>query len=353
MQGTEAKAHSCSTFLFENGPSLFVGHNLDDYIDVPGLVVVNKRGIKKSNIGWGELVSGLSETAKRLYWTSKYGSITYTARGRECIDGGLNEAGLYIGEMTLLETQYPQDDSRPKIYQVLWMQYVLDSFETVPEVLAHLDEFEIDDTCRWHFFICDRDGNAATIEFLDQKPVIHTGPDLIAKLLCNDTYQNELQRLKKYQGFGGDRPLDQEDGDMRFVWGAAMLTNGVQTGQTPLEYAIDILTRIRGESNRWGIIYDIPLRRIYFRTNEAREFRYVDFSAFDFSPDAPSLILDINEELQGDVTSYFKPYSDSINKEYIAKFWANVDWGDDFNSNTRPVLLENSSKYVMNIEREP
>lgn len=42
--------HSCSTFLLNNRNSLLVGHNLDDYIKVPGLVVINKRGIQKKTL---------------------------------------------------------------------------------------------------------------------------------------------------------------------------------------------------------------------------------------------------------------------------------------------------------------
>jgi len=38
---------SCSTFMLCCNGAFFVGHNLDDYSEVPGLVVVNKRGLEK------------------------------------------------------------------------------------------------------------------------------------------------------------------------------------------------------------------------------------------------------------------------------------------------------------------
>jgi len=105
--------HSCSTFLLADDDNLFIGHNLDDNIDVPGMIVVNKRDKAKENVSWDELWpdpfwSRRSKTmGRKIHWRSRYGSVTYNTNGKEFIDGELNEAGLYVGEMNLLETQYP------------------------------------------------------------------------------------------------------------------------------------------------------------------------------------------------------------------------------------------------------
>jgi hypothetical protein len=347
-------AHSCSTFMLERGDDLLVGHNLDEYIDVPGLVVVNKRGVRKFSTSWAELTSDTraqSTLQQPLRWTSQYGSLTYTTRGRECIDGGMNEAGLYVGEMTLMGTQYPEVPHAPRMYQVLWMQYLLDCYATVPQVVAHLGDVQLDGTCQWHFFVADRDGNAAVIEFLDLRPVIHAGSALPIPLLCNAAYQSELDSLAHYAGFGGSIPTDSVGAqDMRFVWGAQMLAASGGPTQSSLARAWEILTRLEGESNRWGIIYDVRSLRMHFRTNLAPTPRFVDFGAFDFSPRTPPLILDINEDLAGDVSSRFVPYTQARNREFIARFWSGVDGGEEFNTILKPGMIDASARYIERLD---
>ncbi len=119
------------------GDTILVGHNLDEnFAEIPGLMVVNPRGIAKTGIGWNGLVNPLA----RVKPTSlgKYGSLTYSAFGKEFPDGGLNEAGLYVGEMNYYYTEYPGDKTLIRLYHNQWIQYLLDNFETVDQVLADL-----------------------------------------------------------------------------------------------------------------------------------------------------------------------------------------------------------------------
>ena len=346
----DEEAHSCSTFMLKQGDDLFVGHNLDDYIEVPGLVVVNKRGVSKVSTSWDELISKtypLSTVHDRLQWTSQYGSLTYNTRGRECIDGGMNETGLYIGEMTLWGTEYPEVPNVPKMCQVLWMQYLLDCCETVSDVVVHLDDVQIDGTCMWHFFVSDRDANSAVIEFFEKKTTVYTGSEMPVPLLCNDSYQNELKRLRGYVGFGGEIPINRAcEGDMRFVWGAQMFTEKDSGDPSSFDRAWTILDRLKGDKTNWGIIFDVRNCRMYFRTNEAPQARFVDFDSFDFSPTTPVLILDINEDLAGEVSNRFEPFTHARNKEFIAKLWNGVDFGEEFNTTVRPRLIDNSARFI-------
>jgi len=135
--------------------NFFIGHNLDDNVQVPGLIVVNKRDTLKQNVSWEELWpdpfwSRRSRPGiRKTQWRSKYGSVTYNTNGKEFIDGGLNEAGLYVGEMNLLETQYPQRVDLPRIYHYQWMQFLLDNYESVEQVIASLNEITVDGHCTW------------------------------------------------------------------------------------------------------------------------------------------------------------------------------------------------------------
>jgi len=50
----------------------------------------------------------------------------------------MNEVGLYIGEMSLAETKYINDRTLIKMTVLSWMQYLLDNFENVDEVIKDL-----------------------------------------------------------------------------------------------------------------------------------------------------------------------------------------------------------------------
>jgi choloylglycine hydrolase len=105
---------SCTTFLLDNGGQPVFGRNLDWYIG-DGLVIINKRGVKKT------ANAGPFEQDNLLTWTSKYGSATFNQHGREFPLGGMNEAGLIVETMVLEDTEYPSPDSRPEVEVLQWV----------------------------------------------------------------------------------------------------------------------------------------------------------------------------------------------------------------------------------------
>jgi penicillin V acylase-like amidase (Ntn superfamily) len=334
--------HSCSTFLLPTTATQLVGHNLDDYIDVPGLVVANPRGIAKENIGWQDLTGFRSQSRPRVRWASKYGSITYNTFGREFPDGGLNEAGLY-------GTKYPLGQGLPKIYHHQWMQYILDNFETVEQVLASLSNVIMDGHCQWHFFSADKQGYAAAIEFLGGETVIHIGEQMPVKVLCNTAYAEELAHLSDYEGFGGTKPVDFEDrkGKERLVQAAAMLQRYQTEPQLPpLDEAYAILEQLECGNTKWSIVYDLGQMRMYFRTYRASEIKHVDFSACNFSGAAPAMIRDIHQPGSGDVSGQFRAFNDADNRAVITEAWAQINMGSTFlNRFFKPILVRKLSSY--------
>ncbi len=121
--------HSCTTFCLDKGDQLVVGYNQDS-MNGQGTIIVNKRNVSKT-----ALLD--QETAcQPVKWTSKYGSVTFTMGGRDFSGGGMNEAGLVIHALTLLLSQYPPTDSRQCISISQWVQYQLDNFDKVEQVIA-------------------------------------------------------------------------------------------------------------------------------------------------------------------------------------------------------------------------
>jgi penicillin V acylase-like amidase (Ntn superfamily) len=345
------RVQSCSTFLFEKRDTLLIGHNLDDYIDVPGLVVINPRNVSKHSISWNDLNSFFGKSEPKLHWISKYASMTYNTFGKEFIDGGLNETGLYVGEMTLFGTEYPKDEKLIRLYHHFWMQYLLDNYSTVQEVISSLSGIAPDGHCQWHFFLADRNGNAAVIEFLKGKLLIYTGESLPYKILCNDSYKSELEDLPNYQGFGGTKIADQkyEKEDPRFRWGLVMM-KGYDSLTKIVNYGFSILKRLDMGNNKWSIIYDVKNLRMYFNTYKSRNIRFVDLRHFDVSGKSPAMVLDINRDLSGDVTTQFMPFSDEIQRQYVQESWNNIDAGFFGNLFFKPRMINRLSSYIKDFD---
>mgnify|MGYP006231886559 CR=1 FL=1 len=84
--------------------------------------------------------------------------LTVTAFGKNFANGGMNEAGLVLEPMTLGKTKYPEIGKTPRLHLGQWIQYVLDSFASVREVVEHAsDVVPLGHTS--HFLVADESGD--------------------------------------------------------------------------------------------------------------------------------------------------------------------------------------------------
>jgi choloylglycine hydrolase len=310
--------------------TFIIGHNLDMPYEIPGMIVVNKRGVSKTNISWYEISTSRKPTSPTISWVSEYGSITFNPitfnpLGREFPDGGINEAGLYIQEMTLTETKFPEDNKLPRMFMMQWMQFQLDNYKTVTQVLDNLPKIILDGWS-WHFFVADRKGNCACIEFIEGKNIIYTGTTMPIPVVCNSIYSHELQLLKQYKGFGGRQKVDLKNKQTpRFVHAAYLIKNFIETSTTATSYGFEILESMNRGATQWSYIIDVTNKQVYFRTSIGKKIKYFDYGKIDFSCQSPVKIIDINSKLQDDVLEHFVNYSTRINEQFIQKAIESID----------------------------
>jgi choloylglycine hydrolase len=298
--------------MLRTDEAFLIGHNLDSGREVPGTIVINKRNVQKTGVSLGELIVGRKLPNPAMAWTSRYGSVTFNAWGKEFIDGGINEVGLYIHEMTLLGTRFPEDAELPRMFMMQWMQYQLDNYASVEEVLSNLSTVVLDGWT-WHFFVSDRDGNTAAIEFVDGDFNVYTNDSMPIPVLCNSAYPEELANLEDYASFGGEKPVRLRDkGTERFVHAAHMIRNAPQP--VDADYGFEILKTLERGLTQWSIVIDVNQGRVYFRTSVGRRIKYFDMARLDFSSDTPVKMLDVNARLRGDVLDYFVDYSTERNR---------------------------------------
>lgn len=319
---------ACSSFLLEKDDAVIAGRNLDSQKFTPGVVVINHRGIWKESRSWNELAYGQSVPNPHFSWVSKYGSMTFNTFCRDFVDGGMNEAGLFIQEMSLVENMYPEDSTKPRIFMMLWMQYVLDSFESVDQVVASAHEVVIDGW-NWHFFAADAQGNTAAIEFIDGKPVLTYGEAMPITVLCNETYATEMNLLKTYQGFGGATPVVLKDAgvtpdpdapsvDDRFVNAATLIKLSGDSSLSPTDYGMKILDEMAWEGTQWSYVCDLTNKTVRYRTKDSPEPKELRLTDFNLDAVSPARMLDIHATGVIEPQS-FSEYSPELNRASLEK----------------------------------
>jgi penicillin V acylase-like amidase (Ntn superfamily) len=336
----------CTTFTFDHNGRPVFGKNYDWHLE-RGLIMINKGGVSKT-----ALEDRKKDPGPYARWSSRYGSLTFNQYGRELPMGGINEAGLVVELMSLMNTKYPIPDHRPAIAELQWIQYQLDHFSRVEHVIASNSQIRIypSEGPGVHYLVTDKEGNCATIEFINGKMVYHTQATLPIKALANSPYIESLAYLKRHKGFGGNESISHSSGSLdRFVRVASMLKNYDPNMQaSSVDYAFDILDNVAQPFTAWGtkwsIVYDIQNLRVYFRTFSNKQIRYADLHSFDFSCLTPVKVLDMNLDGSGDMTDHFRHYTRQMNLDLIRHSFKETGFLRDIPDDDLEVL----SKYPEN-----
>lgn len=305
---------ACTAALLSHGGDMVVVKSYDYYMG-QGHVVVNPRGLAKTSMVFGG--------ERAASWVARYGSVTLNQYGRELPASGMNEAGLVVEVLWLDETCYPDPDDRPVLPDLQWIQYQLDRWATIGEVVAHAGEVRVTSrAARIHFLACDRKAVCASIEYLDGKPVIHAGARMPVRTLTNDSYEAALSYLARHQGFGGHQPVPWGLGSLdRFVRASSLAASaGREDRGAPglVDDGFALLDAVStGSSSVWNLVYEPRRGRIHFRTHEQPLARRIDLTLLDFSCAVGARYLDVQAEGRGEVSRWLKPYDSDANLRLV------------------------------------
>jgi len=311
---------SCTTFCLKNHGHIIYGRNFDFMIG-DGHVLINKRNVTKKAL--------VQPSEKQLQWTSTYGSLTFNQIGREFPFGGMNEAGLVIEQLWLDQTQYPKPDERYALSVLQWIQYQLDNAQSVDDIITSDDKIRILDTsgADLHFFITDRKGESASIEFIDGVMVYHKGNTLPYPVLTNNLYSESVAYTENPDILPNDNASNGFTGSSlhRFRTATQML------GQVPerdeeenVNYGFKILEQVNQKDyTQWSILYDISNMAVHFKTCNRPMVKSVKLADYDFSSSSPCLSLNLNENET--TANDFIEYNSKANKNLIDTVFNSLD----------------------------
>jgi choloylglycine hydrolase len=319
-------AWACTTFLVTLDEEHAVGNSYDWDIGCAN-VTVNSRGEAKRAL----LLPGQTPAE----WVSRYGSITINQYGHENPTAGMNEAGLVVEQMWLDDTEYPPADDAPALGELQWMQYMLDNFGTVAEVVDGASGVRVSSFfATIHYLVCDVTGECATFEYLDGALVITSGDDIVVDTLTNSTYADSVAFLAEHVGFGGDLEIPTGMGSLdRFVRASALALE--ETEDVLPDRAFSILDSVNvGPRSQWNLVWMPGQGRLYFRTHTTPTIKFVDLADFDLDCTAGPMVLDIDTEAEGHVADRFVEYTTDANRTLLEESMA--DMIDDLG----PVVFE-------------
>lgn len=321
------QANTCTTFFIHHHGKMVFGRNYDWMTDA-GIVCTNQRGLSKTSL---KTPDGIS-----ISWVSQYGSITFNQYGKEFPMGGMNEKGLVVELMWLDGTVYPQPDKRPAINVLQWVQYQLDNHTTIEEVIASDKTIRITSKgTPLHYLVADANGHAATIEFIEGKITVHKDSDLPMPVLTNSTYKELLSGYKNGSIYN-DNSIE------RFSAACNMINQFKKDKSVTslIDQSFAILNKTsQGDYTKWSIVYDITEKKIWFKTEKAKQIRSISFSAFDFSCLVSSKQINMNGKEQGEISKLFSDYSDGINRLTVEKAIEESSSRVTFNNEQKRAIL--------------
>ncbi len=318
-------ANACTRVLFTypNGPVL-VGNNMDWFEDLHTDLLVYPRGKQRSGN-----VSG-----NELKWTSKYGSIVATAYDELITTNGMNERGLAAHMLGLNGSDYgTRNEKIPGISIKLWIQYYLDNFQTVAEAVKYTQShsFQIVSFIhpkagyvQLHLALEDATGDSAIIEYINGEPRIYHDRQFTV-VTNSPSYDKQLENLKQYAGFGGDKPLPGTTFPAdRFVRAAYYISH-MSEPQSNREAVLKLLSVMQNagqpygtlspERSEDGTIYESLWRTVsdltnhiyYFNSTMSFNIFWVSLDKFNLTPGAPTMRLNLTNktDLVGDVSTQF------------------------------------------------
>ncbi|MBU9710184.1 linear amide C-N hydrolase [Evansella tamaricis] len=329
----------CTTFTLNKDETLLLGQNYDFYYG-HGLIVVSPRGLKKESL--------TEEGERKVAWITKYGTVTFSQFGRELPMSGMNETGLTIAMMFHEDGVFPQKDERPALNELQWIQYQLDNYRSVDEVIKHLHEIRLEKSIyELHYTVMDASGKTALIEFIEGVAQVTDNSDFYT--ITNTSFNKSASYAQQFRKKSIDRLSRKATSLDRFTLAYRLVeevhqkggnASRTETNPPPSQmYHVTEAFRILEEVSvkpsfqsiwnwigkkipptftYWSIVFDVKNGEIYYKDQKNKNIRMFSLRDFQFSGDAPVMALALDNQLTGNIGKAFAPYRLEDNERIIS-----------------------------------
>ncbi len=286
---------ACSAFFYRGERKIF-GKNFD-WGSGEGFIIKNNRGQIKYAYG----IRGTNQAK----WMAKYGSVTFNQIGKENPYGGMNEKGLVVEQLWLTTSNY-QDNQNATISELEWIQFQLDNYSTVEEIVKNIHNLTIQPTkATVHYFVADRNGKSAVIDFVNGKTIISTTENKF-QVITNSTYEKSVNYLTK---FGQNIDTSSRSSEDRFC---QINNNLSKTNLSEINKAFVVLDA--SAENRtnyktyWTIVYDMDNMEIHYKSYDNKPIKTIRLHDLSYQENSTISGSKINND-----TFKLEPYTHSLN----------------------------------------
>lgn len=298
-------AYPCSSFVLKNGKTILLGKNFDWTFD-QGYIIKNIKNTTK--------IAYYTHNGAPARWTSKYGSITFNQNGKEMPYGGMNEKGLVVEMLWLEDTRYNISEERTYLNELEWIQYQLDNFQTVDEVVAHNEQLKIYPIKgKIHYILVDTSGKSVIIEYLDGKARIFEKEANTCQAITNKSVLYSEKYIENIKGI--------KKTNSSTAYRYHILENQIKKLQTASDFsevtAFQMLKNVtipKGNFKTvWSIVYNIENKTIYFYSHSHKKIKQINLNILDFEHDLS--YFNINQDTKITLDIELKPFSEQANFE--------------------------------------
>jgi penicillin V acylase-like amidase (Ntn superfamily)/uncharacterized protein (DUF2141 family) len=302
------KNTACTAFMWQNSDKNVMVFKNYDWHQEPAYIITNTASIAKQAFPTG---------TSPLYWTSKYSSVTVNQYGKEFPIEGMNEVGLVVQTLILPEANYSVDDKKQSINELQFIQYQLDNFRTVDEVVKNLEKISvIPITATVHYFVVDKSGDAAVIDYLEGKLVVSRKNDKNYMTIANSPYPQSSSYWADNQ-----RLVSSRHSLNRFCSVQNILQNTKADETMSIEKGMETLASAAVSSTQWSTAYDVKNKQFYFKTASQKGVKHLDLTKLDFSA---SFYLPLIYESEKEVSPMFRPLIAEKNLDLLKKTMSHV-----------------------------
>ncbi len=322
-----AAANACTRVVYLGANNdVITARSMDWKVDVQTNLYAFPRGMSRDG----------QAGPNSIKWTSKYGSVVATGYDVSTTDG-MNEAGLAVNLLWLVESEYPAfgKGSKPGLTIAAWGQYVLDNFATVAEAVAALEKepFTVitdkvpgeDRLTTLHLSMSDASGDSAIVEYIGGKQVIHH--DRKYQVMTNSpTFDEQLALNAYWRQIGGTVMLPGTNRASDRFARASFYVNAIPKSEDPVVALASMFSVIRNasvpygittpdqpniSSTRWRTVADHKRKLYFFESALTPNTFWVDLNKLDFSRETGKVKrLDLGKDQRnvyaGEVSAQFK-----------------------------------------------